>query len=415
MATYGFIDWDLFSQASSSVFNLELMKRSTYLKSKGHFVKLLTTIDPREFEKYTHIYIFKNVEDNNYPKVVFNHPRVVVYGDVVQNGITSLTPEERAANPDMYIYLQAEKFFSRREEDKLRFKRLSNAIHVQMSYDGINLEPGWDKEVLAADRSKRDIVVHDAHPENISGALEALTELSGLNMKGRVSDKIFRFVNPFHCTTPEMALGWRRLSKWGYNQLYYFDFLPTQKFLTRFVKESIRFKWKGDRTRGENSTIHIQYNRDQTMKDIVNHIQTIYPVSVFGYYWRMKTIFQVPDLPDYPNDWVDFIRRLNDFFTYGNDSNTIKLFTPFTSFITNHYGKEEIRPIKDVMSVLKEETPKLYTLLKEAAYVLFIEDNGYLFYLNYIDYLQEVAEYDTRQFNIIKHFTTSSRDSRGRV
>lgn len=319
--TYGLIDWDLFMMNTQAMFNIDLMKVSTYLKKQGKFVKLITTLDPSLLDYYNTVYIFKNVDDGYYPADFFSAPNVEVFGAVAGGGHSMLSEEMEQSAPDMYIYLKAKKFFNRSDEDKKRFEKLNEAVHLRVSHDGKNVTNNWLKPLLdipvPMGMGGQTLHIHDPFITDIPDGWDAINRAA--DQENRISPHELWFKYPLICYTDDEFLAWRSFKKNNITQIYELNFVPDTETLFRSVRMKTTPSYKKQyKHGGENSVIYINIPWNYNANDFIKNLYYWYLFSLYGRRRLTSIQIRLPQSTYLPHDWTVFVEMLNDFWLFND-------------------------------------------------------------------------------------------------
>lgn len=101
----GLIDFDLLTNKKRPP-NLELMKLSAYYKFKRNIVELVRNC--KEWERYSQIELFKNVQDQTFPSVLINEMKPILHGEgFFGEKYIPYSEEIENSLPDISIYGKA--------------------------------------------------------------------------------------------------------------------------------------------------------------------------------------------------------------------------------------------------------------------------------------------------------------------
>ena len=323
--TFGLIDWELLTGASQSVFNLDLMQTSTYLKNRGKFVQLITHYDPSLLKRYGKVYIFKDIDDNFYPKEFFCAPNVEVIGAVSGLGTGIISPEVRHASPDCYIYLNAKRYFEYKKVDRLKFEAMLNSIHIKILNEKREVSNDWKSGFEKPERSrwkeigKRTVLIHDSTLTTAEGAYSAIQEV--LRYQRTSSPHMLWFKHPLVCGDDREFLKWREIPKNRLLTRYSLNHIPTLFTLI----ESIELKATSEYRRcfsargGENSVIYIHIQPDVPSEEFIARLYDLMLFSLLGrgYHTQVQVVLPTPTYLD--EKWYSFVQVLNDFWLYADE------------------------------------------------------------------------------------------------
>lgn len=162
------------------VFNLELMKLSTYYKKKKEVVVLAPVFEP---ERYSTFIIRKDYNDGIFDKKIFE-PNVQYGGHAFSGGNYISLPEDiELSIPDKQLYLKVQEKFCDNTNHKLVFKSMMNFEHARISLDGKTV---WDKadKPFEITNQTRGIIFHDYDLNLVEDGFEKVKEIfSRLNNK----------------------------------------------------------------------------------------------------------------------------------------------------------------------------------------------------------------------------------------
>lgn len=156
------------------VFNLELMKLSTYWKRKNELVSLARAFTP---EKHCSFYYWKDWNDGIFPKGL-DKSNVTYGGLAFTNGIhQQLDGDVELLKPDVSLYTAAAPIFSRNKTTRSFYEAQMQAAHCRLSQDGATIWKNFFDSI--PDLSKKSLLIfHDANLAAIPGAIDFIqTEL----------------------------------------------------------------------------------------------------------------------------------------------------------------------------------------------------------------------------------------------
>lgn len=156
-----------------TIFNLELMKLSTYYKNKRQIVNNISNFNP---ERYSQIIYRKDYNDGDFPAGLTSDN--ISYGGLAfsNNIYIPLEMDQELALPDTSIYQNYESYFSTTKERLQNFSTLMRCFHTRLSLDGKNI---WNKacEHWRNSRSSCIILLHDYDINQIPYSFDACYEI----------------------------------------------------------------------------------------------------------------------------------------------------------------------------------------------------------------------------------------------
>lgn len=169
MASAGLLDWDLTRWQQPTVFNLELMKISTYLKKQRTITKMLERYDDTRYSK---IIVRKDYEDDDYPQEIFNNPKTESGGLVFTNGLyVPMAPEIESCLPDKSIYTNMARYYTCDEVSKCNYKSMMSGAHIRLN------NGDWEKQFVeqrAGNIRLRTLLIHDQELEKVPHLPDAI-------------------------------------------------------------------------------------------------------------------------------------------------------------------------------------------------------------------------------------------------
>lgn len=220
--SYGLYDGDLKLYPSVPVFNLELMKLSTYYKHKREIVSFTPRFIP---ERYSNFLVRQDYPSQKY----LPYRKNVVYGGRAYDGwkYKPLPIEIESCAPDISIYNTVDKYMWRTQEEPKLLTTMRNALHVRLSLDEQNL---WSKLKCQIPKETRHnmLMLHDFDLAHINGGLEMIHELLEeflIPSRQRVGMKF-----PVQVTTESDLLPWYQL-------------LPSGKFYSIQYNGTPQLEW----------------------------------------------------------------------------------------------------------------------------------------------------------------------------
>lgn len=170
----GLYDADFFTY-HQTIFNLEIMKMSTYFKKKKEITILSPSFAP---EKYTYFYYRKDINDGDFPKSITEFPNLR-YGGMAFSSYryAPLKEEIEICVPDVNIYQRyKDLFIEDSPTNKALFNMQMRGIHFRLSLDGKTIWPDFEKQINSKGRV---FFLHDFNLNDIDGAADVLLETMG--------------------------------------------------------------------------------------------------------------------------------------------------------------------------------------------------------------------------------------------
>ena len=172
MATIGLYDADM-AKYTHVLFNLDLMKLSTYYKNQRHLVQLIPEID---LDKYSKIIYRKDYYDGTFDRCITNDK--IEYGGRAfsLDRYIPLPEDIERLKGDRYIYERMRPYFSTNKKMTDIFNRMMRAQHIRLSLDGRTI---WDKyeSQLVDGLHNKTLILHDYDLGQIPDAADVILDL----------------------------------------------------------------------------------------------------------------------------------------------------------------------------------------------------------------------------------------------
>ena len=260
MGTIALYDADM-HKYKQTVFNLELMKLSSYYKNKRQIVNHISKIEPT---KYTQFIYRKDYNDGDFPSELLQDN--VSYGGLAfsNNIYIPLENSQEDMVPDVSIYDAYKKYFSTYELN-LMFRTLMSCFHTRLSLDGQSL---WDKSYQHIDKfpKSKTIILHDYNINKIPGAFESCLDIQKYCDQGRSNIRYIGFKFPLYITEVEELFQWLNLPlSNNFCALDYQGFL-TDEVLDELIKRDLL------------STKKLSYDLTNFLYPVEDFYQNILPI-----------------------------------------------------------------------------------------------------------------------------------------
>jgi len=304
----GLYDADFFKY-HQTIFNLEIMKLSTYFKRKKEITVMAPSFTP---ERYTHFYYRKDYNDGEFPLDITKYDNLS-YGGLAftNNRYAPMKEEAEQCAPDTSIYNKYKNLFvDNLAQNMASFKTLTRGIHFRLSLDGKNIWENFERQIPHNTKG-RVFFLHDYNLNNIGNAAETIQE---------IIDKYKLSIQTSLCSKFPISC---------------FDFDAFQKWLNfTFSSVNLKLQYNGLFTDEEINEV-IQRIKLSRAKDIIyNPLPASYAQNDFLESDLIKIFTQVLFL--YINQ-KQFLLTYNDSFQVPDEIK--KMFNLFTA-----YGRSTILP-----------------------------------------------------------------------
>ena len=292
--SYGLYDGDWFTYGKSP-FNLELMKLSSYYKSKRELVGFSPTFNP---DMYSNFIYFKDYVDGNFEKNLSHYNNIECKGLAFSNGIyTPMDMDKELMRPDTSIYLRPLRNTILQDSEKEDFQILLSAAHMRVSLDGETIWEDFQKP-LDIVKSTTLFYAHDPDLGSIKGAPAALKVLLEEN-KGTLGTKF-----PINIYNFEDLKAWLDIPLHRLATLIYNGYLtPSQ------LEEIVKYpqlqldKLKYNVSYGCNNTQDFVYERFQQAFRTVAYLRMNHR--------RISLIYETQNLVE--KEWENVFKLLNGY------------------------------------------------------------------------------------------------------
>lgn len=236
MGTLGLYDEDA-ERYVHTVFNLEIMKLSSYYKRKREIVTMAPSFCP---DKYTNFIYRKDYNDGEFPANLTKISNLQYGGLAFSNNRYIALPEEiecRVPDTSIYDFLKT-RFCSSREKEEL-FRSMRTAAHLRLSLDGNTL---WDKvdKQLGEINKKSILFIHDytlgSINEDFEYVKEVLKQMRTAPIQPRIAAKF-----PIYITSGEQMLKWASLESSTQFFTLYYDGIMEDELLYELIQSGYGF------------------------------------------------------------------------------------------------------------------------------------------------------------------------------
>ena len=305
----GLYDADFFKY-HQTIFNLELMKLSTYYKRKKEITIMAPSFAP---ERYTKFFYRKDFNDGDFRYDLNQHHNIIYGGRAFSNNrYVPLSEEIERCAPDVSIYERYKDIFIEGgAAHKAYYTALMRGVHLRLSLDGKTVWKDFEKQIPKGTKG-RIFFLHDYNLNDIEYAAENIMLIIG---KYHISENVkISLSNKF----PIICSNYLDFCKWLY-----------------FTFSSINFllQYDGIFTDAELVAVLAQINQSQSRNIIYNPFPASSSKNDFTESALIKIFKQVLFL--YRNQ-KQFLLTYNDSFLVPDEIK--KMLNLFTA-----YGRSSIR------------------------------------------------------------------------
>lgn len=348
------------------VFNLELMKISTYYKSKREIVNLSPKVD---LDKYSKLFYRKDYYDGSFDAKVLTNSKVVYGGRAFYDRYIPLDDKIERVNPDKQIYESMRRLFVTNNTNERLFNQMMRAQHIRLSLDGTTIWDNWESQLNYRDRFQT-YIFHDYNLNNIKDA-----ELIINNLLQNSPNKLEQYVGS---KFPIITNNYNDLQRW-------ITFKPMAKFYNIEYHNILTDEELYDLIQQTNGTSIMTQGKYcitdnyTSQQDFVSQLPHIYQQIVF---LRNNRI----NFPLYYNDkffenkmWCKVLDLIIHYYTQGLTMSMaqFKRLIPYDSlysFVANFSEVETYQfHFKNIVNqcMTKNEAREIFQFVKENNYELF--------------------------------------------
>lgn len=361
---------DDFMRYTPICFNLDLMKLSTYYKSKKEVVVLAPKLEP---ERYTHFIFRKDYNDGNFNKLIFSNNTEYGGHAFSKNVYNSLPEDIQLVKPDKYLYNKYMYKYSSTKSLQEVFNIMINAEHIRLSLDGKNIWKNYFKPYIITNKT-RCVIFHDYNLNNIKDSDLVIKEIvnsmtSSYKNKGQLIGMKF----------PIQVYNEIDFNKWiNFNPMnlmfgLQYNGLMNNEFYLEFLQKN------NSNSFSKNLYYNITYGLSSDNDFIEQRLPKIFKQILLSRSLNKKILLKYDDNFFIDKRWERLIYLFNLYCNnntnnykrqmikgYRDFSNTFTLYRYVTTpnFLNNHY-----RNNKSYFS--KDELVDLFQLVREKSYETF--------------------------------------------
>lgn len=352
----GLFDMD-FATYMPLMFNLEIMKLSTYFKRQREVVLLMPELDTDRFSK---VFIRKDYDDGNFDNRFFL-PHVT-YGGRAFNKLKyiPLPQEQEVCRPDESIYSRFATKYSYQQNNDILFKMMSRAEHVRLTQDGINIwEPGFK---YFGYNTGKVLIVHDYDLGSVKDGDLVVKDLMAVLRKRNpiMTDSYLGLKFPINVYNDKDFKKWEEIkgARSFYTIQYNGDFNTDQilEYAYGVARQNISY----------NLNYNVTYGSSDENDFIENHLLKIFRQVLFLQSIHQKITLIYDDDFFIDKRWEEIIKLFNLYLNFSSNTKNKSLCTLF-SYLTfpfwqklYDYDVERIKELFQLVRVKNYETFKLF-------------------------------------------------------
>lgn len=350
--SYGIYDCDIFN--GCPMFNLELMKLSSYYKQKGEIVAFSGRFRP---ERFNHFIVGKDRLDENFKFPIYDYNNIETIGRFFSpKKYYPMDLEIEKQIPDTYIYHKMPYRDGLLKRDLAFYKSQLQADHLRLSLDG---EKIWsDYKTQFGFRSAQDsISIYDYNISQVEGAISALQELTILPNHKKPRPILFKY--PVRFQQAQDMKPWLIFQYFQNRVIFIIERLPIEEDINFLIENQDKLKNKNIMFDISKNSTYINFN-----KNINKIYRQLYLLRTI--YSNLSLIYDESFFQD--KEWKDFITILNGFIS--NYTGSIhRRREPSRSLY--YYVKRSINSKEKVAGITKEDAQKCFAFIAKHNYNLF--------------------------------------------
>lgn len=358
MGTVAVYDYDFF-QNPYAIPNLECGKMLAYYKKQKEITVLTEKLDAAP---YARMMIRRDYQDGRFHQIFTEEG--VTYGGLsfTENIYTPLNMEIEMMIPDFYPYYKFPKYFS----NEVIMKKVLNAFHLRMSYDGENIYNYNQERIQNLLRGKSGIIIHDNNIGQIKGAYDFLVDLcypKYMKEDGLVRPLPLGSKFPIKIYTEDEAYEWISLPTMS--GVAYLQLEGVQE------NKVIRILIEDDKTNMRQLLYNVTYNCENEDDFIINYLEKLYMQVLHFRKNRVKVLLINENIKCRTPIINSLIKLLNLYIESSTDMKEISIMNSTTLY---HFcsSKNKNRPFyKKNNDMSLEEMREVFQFVQQKNYKVF--------------------------------------------
>lgn len=359
--SYGLYDGDLILYPKVPFFNLELMKLSTYYKSKREIVSMAPTFTPQRYSNF--IVRQDYFSQQTYPL----HYKNVIYGGRAFEGqkYHPLAIEIEKCKPDIDLYSRIQPKSNFTTGDKMNLSVMRNADHLRLSLDEETIWKDFEKQIPNRTH-KSGFIFHDYNLGQIKDAPEVIRDLLNYYVKAPKNRRIgMKF--PTQVNNEKDLITWLSFLNTGAHYYIQYNGLINESYV-----EEIADLCRGT-SKAIQTSMNVTYNTTYS-KFITQDITKILPLvsNLRSHKCGFLLIYDSPFFAD--RRWIPVMDLLQRYCYHISsnvtESDYYKRVSPYetlyhyTKNLTEQYGAARLP---------KQKAQEIYQFVREQNYELFTQ------------------------------------------
>lgn len=359
--SYGMFDGDLVLYPRVPFFNLELMKLSTYYKSKREIVSLAPSFVP---QRYTHFLLRQDYfGQQTYP---LHFSNIEYGGRAFDGGVYKPLPVEvEICKPDIDLYNSIKPNFRYSTVDVGQLQVMRNAAHIRLSLDGKTVWKDFKRQIPSKN-FKSGFIFHDYDLGQIEGARETIQSILDTYTSNKVYQRIgMKF--PTQVNTEDELIKWLQFSNMQSYFSLQFNGIPNISYVEEIAENLTK-------TKNIQATMNVTYNTTYN-KFITQDIVQILPFisSLRSHNSGMALIY---DEHFFVNKrWVEVMDLLQQYCAHIankiNETDYRERIARFETFYS--YVARRVKYFKRADILPKEKAQRIFQFVREQNYDLFVQ------------------------------------------
>ena len=295
--SYGIYDCDILN--GTPMFNLELMKLSSYYKGKGEIVAYSDRFHP---DRFNHFIVGKDRIDENFRFPIYDYNNIETIGRFFSP--KKYYPMDLAIEkqkPDTYIYHKVINRGTLNQKELDFYKSQRRAEHLRLSLDGTTIWNDFESQLYGYGVQSA-ISIYDYDPGKIEHITDVLKDLAIKPDHKMQHTLLFKFPIRVSCTADLEP--WSKFRFYQNRIIFIIERPPTAEDVG-FLTENYELL--------KSKTIMCNVSKNTTCSDFLENINTLY-----RYIYVLRTMYKnfslIYDQGFFPNEeWENLIAILNGF------------------------------------------------------------------------------------------------------
>jgi len=367
MATIGLYDADM-AKYNHVLFNLDLMKLSTYYKNKRQLVKLITELD---LERYSKIIYRKDYYDGTFDSCLTDSSIEFGGRAFSADKYVPLPDEIERLRGDRYIYESVRNRFSTNRKMTNIFDQMMRAQHLRLSLDGKTIWNNYTSQLVEGLHNKT-LILHDYDLGQIPEAAEVI-----LDLQNSFNKKFKKFVGmkfPVNTYDTETLVKWAQFYPMGQFYFLRYNGLMKDEDLVYFYQRTLG-------TSMINQTEYLVTYGCKTEEEFIERLPKIFRQLVYLRSKRKRILLRYDKNLFIDKMWIQVLRLITHYYHFALDADEeffrrLEPFDSMYSFVKYFYIDIDYKvhwSSAENERMSQKEGIEVFKFLQEKCYPLFCD------------------------------------------